>query len=81
MNRLVHVLACGAFIVLAAPVLADDSSAMLGAGGIVLTKNEDIRMASEDLYLSPAAVRVHYTFANDRKRDIQFLVLERPTKQ
>ena len=81
MKRLVSVLACGAFIVLAPPVLADDSSAMLGAGGIVLTKNDDIRMASEDLYLSPTAVRVHYTFVNDRKSDIQFLVLERPTKQ
>jgi uncharacterized protein DUF4424 len=59
---------------LAAPALADDSSATLGAGGIVLTRNADIRMASEDLYLSPKAVRVHYTFANDGGRDIDALV-------
>ena len=54
--------------------LADDSSAMLGAGGIVLTRNDDIRMASEDLYLSPSAVRVHYTFANDSKKNIDTIV-------
>ena len=59
---------------LAVPSLADDSSATLGAGGIVLTKNADIRMTSEDLYLSPKAVRVHYTFANDSGRDIDALV-------
>ena len=74
MKRLVSVLACGAFIALAAPALADDSSAMLGAGGIVLTRNDDIRMASEDLYLSPTAVRVHYTFANDSKKNIDTIV-------
>jgi hypothetical protein len=56
------------------PALADDSSAMLGAGGIVLVKNADIRMASEDLFLSPKAVRVHYTFANDSGHDIDALV-------
>jgi hypothetical protein len=59
---------------LVAPALADDSSAMLGAGGIVLTRNADIRMATEDLYLSPKAVRVHYTFANDSGRDIDAMV-------
>ena len=59
---------------LAAPALADDSSAMLGAGGIELVKNADIRMASEDLFLSPKAVRVHYTFTNDSGRDIDAMV-------
>ncbi len=58
----------------AVPALADDSSAMLGAGGIVLTKNADIRMASEDLFLSPKAVKVHYVFANDGPADIDTIV-------
>ncbi|MEI9995753.1 MAG: DUF4424 family protein [Rhizomicrobium sp.] len=58
----------------AAPALADDSSAMLGAGGIVLTKSADIRMASEDLYISPKAIKVHYTFVNDSGRDIDTIV-------
>lgn len=56
------------------PVLADDSSAMLGAGGIVLTKQADIRMAVEDLRLSPKAVNVHYEFINDGKSDIDTIV-------
>ncbi|HEX4301460.1 MAG TPA: DUF4424 family protein [Rhizomicrobium sp.] len=59
---------------LVAPALADDSSAMLGAGGIVLTKNADIRMAAEDLYLSPRQVKVHYTFTNDSNQDIDTIV-------
>jgi hypothetical protein len=56
------------------PALADDSSAMLGAGGIVLTKQADIRMAVEDLRLSPKAANVHYEFINDGKSDIDTIV-------
>ena len=63
-----------ASVALAPAALADDSSAMLGAGGIVLTRNADIRMASEDLYLSPTAVKVHYVFANDSAQDIDTIV-------
>jgi hypothetical protein len=59
---------------LVAPALADDSSAMLGAGGIMLTKNADIRMASEDLFLSPNQVKVHYTFTNDSGKDVDTIV-------
>lgn len=66
--------ATAALALLATPALADDSSATLGAGGIVLTKNADIRMASEDLYLSPKAVRVHYSFVNDSAKDIDTIV-------
>ena len=54
--------------------LADDTMATLGAGGLVLAKSADIRMASEDLYMSPDAVRVHYTFTNDSKADIDAIV-------
>jgi Domain of unknown function (DUF4424) len=61
-------------VFLAAPSRADDSSAMLGAGGIVLTRNADIRMATEDLYLSPKAVKVHYTFVNDGPSDVDTIV-------
>ena len=74
MRRLLLALACGACLASAPAALADDSSAMLGAGGIVLTKSADIRMVSEDLYLSPNAVRVHYTFVNDSKKDIDTIV-------
>ena len=74
MKRFVLILACGAAAALVPAALADDSSAMLGAGGIVLTKNADIRMASEDLAISPTSVRVHYTFVNDGKKDIDTIV-------
>ncbi|HVV64305.1 MAG TPA: DUF4424 family protein [Rhizomicrobium sp.] len=53
---------------------ADDSSAALAAGGLVLTKQADIRMASEDLYLSPKEARVRYAFVNDGPKDIDTIV-------
>lgn len=72
MKRLLWVLA--ALCAAAPSALADDSSATLGAGGIVLTKNANIRMATEDLYISPRRVRVRYTFINDGKKDIDTIV-------
>jgi hypothetical protein len=44
---------------------ANDSSAALGAGGITLTQSADIRMASEDLFVSREEVRVKYAFVNE----------------
>jgi hypothetical protein len=69
-------LCASALAALALPAaLADDSSAMLGAGGVVvLTKNPDIRMASEDLYLSPKQVKVRYAFTNDSDHDVDIIV-------
>lgn len=58
---------CGAAILacaLAVPVMANDTTAQLGVGGLVFITNEDIRMASEDLYISPTEVRVAYEFEN-----------------
>ena len=54
--------------------LADDSSAALAAGGLVFTKQADIRMASEDLRISPKEVRVRYEFVNDGKKDVDTVV-------
>jgi len=67
---------CGAFICAAfvLPAHADDSSAMLGAGGLQFTKAADIRMAREDLFISPNAVRIRYAFANDGAGDVDTLV-------
>lgn len=56
------------------PALADDSSAALAAGGLVFTKQADIRMAAEDLRISPKEVRVRYEFVNDGKTDVQTVV-------
>lgn len=54
--------------------MADDSSAALGMGGLQFTKAPGIRMAKEDLYLSPKAVRIRYEFANDGSSDVDTLV-------
>jgi hypothetical protein len=51
----------------AAPALADDGSAQLGAGGIVFVKSADIRMAKEDLTISPTKVRIRFEFQNTGK--------------
>jgi Domain of unknown function (DUF4424) len=44
--------------------VANDSTATLGAGGIVLTPTKDIALDSEDLYISPTEIRVRYRFRN-----------------
>jgi Domain of unknown function (DUF4424) len=49
----------------AADALANDSTAALGAGGVLLTQSADIRMASEDLFVSRELIRVRYQFVND----------------
>lgn len=43
---------------------ANDSSAELAAGGLVLVKTDAIAMQREDLYLSPTEVRVRYEMQN-----------------
>ena len=49
---------------------ANDTSAELAAGGLVLTKSDTIEMRSEDLYISEKAVRVRYVFANTSPKDV-----------
>ena len=56
------------------PATANDTSAELAAGGLILTKNDTIIMASEDLYISPSAVRVRYSFVNTSPRDVTLRV-------
>jgi hypothetical protein len=51
-------------LVLGQAAIANDSSAEKAAGGLVLKQNNDIDMVSEDLYVSPAEVRVRYVFRN-----------------
>jgi hypothetical protein len=65
--------ACGAAM-LPFSAICDDSTAALGAGGIEFTKAPQIRMAVEDLHISPDAVRIRYEFVNDGDKDIDALV-------
>ncbi|MBS0274293.1 MAG: DUF4424 family protein [Proteobacteria bacterium] len=60
--------------VLSMPASADDSSAALGMGGLQFTRAAEIRMAKEDLFISPKAVRIRYEFANDGAKDVDSIV-------
>ncbi|MFS8036536.1 DUF4424 family protein [Xanthobacter sp. AM11] len=62
-------LACGA-----APARANDSTAVLGAGGLQLTVNSGIAMKSEDLKISVGAVEITYLFENGGDAPVTTLV-------
>lgn len=61
-------------LALCAPAQANDSSAALGAGGIVLTRSADIRMADERLEISPKMVKIRYVFVNESDKAVDTLV-------
>lgn len=54
--------------------LANDSAAVTGAGGLVLTRNGDVDMVSEDLYVSAGQVRVRYVFRNRAPRPVRLTI-------
>ena len=49
---------------------ANDSTAEVAAGGLVLLKAESIAMLAEDLFVSATEVRVRYRFFNTSPADI-----------
>lgn len=63
-------LLASAALALAAPALANDSAAHLGAGGLVLARSDAIEMRTEDLEISRSEVRVAYTFVNTSGKDV-----------
>ena len=70
--RLIGLLAAATMAAL--PALANDSSAELAAGGLVLTRNDAIAMLAEDLFISREAVKVAYRFRNTTARDVTIRV-------
>jgi len=68
MRRLITGLAA-ALALAALPALANETSAELAAGGLVLTQDADIEMRSEDLFISRDQVVVKYRFFNTAARD------------
>ncbi|HWK13327.1 MAG TPA: DUF4424 domain-containing protein [Rhizobiaceae bacterium] len=58
----------------AAPALANDTTAVLGAGGLIFTRSDMIEMQSEDLFISEEEVRVAYKFRNSGKSDVESIV-------
>jgi len=57
-----------------APALANDGAASIVAGGIVLEKNEEVRIAREDLFLSTEQIKVSYEFENVTDKDVALTV-------
>lgn len=53
---------------------ANDSTAELKPGGLLLTYSNGIELKSEDLFLSPDLVTVDYVFANTTDADIETVV-------
>jgi len=62
------------FLLIAAPALANDSTAELATGGLKFLTNADIEMRSEDLFVSLTQIRVRYHFFNTSQKDITTLV-------
>ena len=58
----------------AAPALANDSTAELGTGGLILSRNDAVAMQSEDLFISPEKVTVDYVFHNNTDKDVSAIV-------
>ncbi|HKR25376.1 MAG TPA: DUF4424 domain-containing protein [Allosphingosinicella sp.] len=58
----------------ATAALANDSAAVTGAGGLVLVRNGDVDMVSEDLFVSAERVRVRYVFRNRTTRPVRLNV-------
>jgi Domain of unknown function (DUF4424) len=50
--------------------LANDTSAELTTGGLVFTRNDDVEMRAEDLFISAKEIRVRYRFFNKSERDV-----------
>ncbi len=62
------------FLLLAPAALANDSTAVLEAGGLVYTSNGVIRIDRETLVISASEVKVDYDFTNTGETDITTLV-------
>ena len=67
-------LALAAGLTLAAPALANDTTAELAAGGLEFVRNPDVEMRSEQLVVSPQQVRVTYHFFNTTDQAVTNLV-------
>lgn len=59
---------------LAVPALANDTAAQLSTGGLEFIVNDDIKMLSEELFISRDEIRVIYEFHNNTDKDQDVLV-------
>ena len=63
-----------AFLLLAPPALANDSTAALSAGGLNLVRNQEVDLLSEDLHVGRDEIRVTYHFRNHADHPVTYLV-------
>ena len=56
------------------PALANDTTAELGAGGLIFVRNPDVEMRSEQLSITLDQIRVTYHFANKSDKPVNDLV-------
>ncbi|HYI47364.1 MAG TPA: DUF4424 family protein [Allosphingosinicella sp.] len=68
------IIAAAAAALAAGAAIANDSTALKVAGGLVLTRTNAIDMVSEDLYISPERVHVAYVFRNRTRTPVRTIV-------
>jgi hypothetical protein len=61
-------------VLLCGGAVANDVTAELPTGGLVLTKGDDIEMRAQEIYISPRQVRVGYRFFNASPNDVRMLI-------
>ncbi len=74
MKTIMRPLFLAASLIVAIPSSANDSSAAVGLGGLVLTQSDAISMDSEELFISREKVTVKYRFTNTSTQDVETLV-------
>lgn len=74
MRRKIVAVAALAGLLGASVAQANDSTARVGAGGLVLQTTGDIRMVSEHLSISVKRIEVEYRFRNESPRTIESVV-------
>jgi hypothetical protein len=55
-------------------VTANDTAVILGAGGLVPARSTQIVLESEDLFISPQRITIHYGFRNVSDQDVEAIV-------
>lgn len=74
MPRRLPIIASALMFGLSVPAFANDSTAELGTGGLILSRTDAITMQKEDLFISRDEVKVDYVFRNTTDADVSTVV-------
>jgi hypothetical protein len=61
-------------LLVSSPGLANDTTASVGTGGLIYTRNSIISMEQEDLFISEKEIRVNYVFRNNSDGDVENII-------